>query len=265
MFNHLIESSSHRQEFKRRSSFFLFTTATYAFLFVITGVVSIYAYDAHLEEQNYEIMMLSPLDFAQPAATPIAEVERSRNTARDRSEIPERVIAMLSVNHPEVTRAAISVTPNQNLPLPETGPVRIGPHDAGVRYAGSGPATGAGRTVVEPSRIIVEAGDPPPVATPTPVVKKIITASRVLNSQAIFLPKPVYPIMAKQIRVQGTVNVQVLIDETGRVVSARAVSGHPLLVVEAQRAALQARFSPTMLGDRPVKVSGVITYNFVMQ
>ena len=70
--------------------------------------------------------------------------------------------------------------------------------------------------------------------------------------------------MAKQIRLQGQVSVQVLVDEFGRVVSAKAISGHPLLTLEAQKAALQARFSPTKLGDQPVKVSGVITYNFVL-
>ncbi len=86
-----------------------------------------------------------------------------------------------------------------------------------------------------------------------------------LNSEARLLPKPIYPQMARQIRLQGTVSVQVLIDETGKVVTAKAISGHPLLVVEAQKAAMQARFSPTLIGDQPVKVSGVITYNFVMQ
>ena len=70
--------------------------------------------------------------------------------------------------------------------------------------------------------------------------------------------------MAKQIHLQGQVNVQVVVDEFGRVVSAKAVSGHPLLIIEAQRAALQAKFSPTKIGDQAVKVSGVITYNFVL-
>jgi TonB family protein len=71
--------------------------------------------------------------------------------------------------------------------------------------------------------------------------------------------------MARQMRIQGTVGVQVLIDESGRVISAKAVSGNPALVHAAQKAALDARFSPTKLGDQPVKVSGVITYNFVLQ
>jgi TonB family protein len=86
-----------------------------------------------------------------------------------------------------------------------------------------------------------------------------------LNSRAIELPKPPYPAIAKQMHLQGLVSVQVLIDETGRVVSARAISGSPFLAVEAQRAAYQARFSPTFIGDQPVKVSGVITYNFLLQ
>jgi protein TonB len=60
------------------------------------------------------------------------------------------------------------------------------------------------------------------------------------------------------------VSVQVLVDLDGRVISAKALSGSPFLIVEAQKAALQARFSPTLLSDQPVKVSGVITYNFVL-
>ena len=58
MFNNLIESSSHAKEFKRRGSFLLFTTATYVVLFVVTGVISIYAYDARLEQQNLELVSL---------------------------------------------------------------------------------------------------------------------------------------------------------------------------------------------------------------
>jgi protein TonB len=61
------------------------------------------------------------------------------------------------------------------------------------------------------------------------------------------------------------VTVQVMIDESGNVVSARAVSGHPLLQQSAASAARQARFTPTTLGGRPVKVTGVLIYNFVAQ
>ncbi len=63
-------------------------------------------------------------------------------------------------------------------------------------------------------------------------------------------------------RRQGEVTVQVLIDEDGNVISAKAVSGDPILLPEAVRAARQARFKPTTLSGQPVKVSGLITYSF---
>jgi TonB family protein len=87
----------------------------------------------------------------------------------------------------------------------------------------------------------------------------------VINGNAIELPKPVYSAIAKAAHASGTVTVQVLIDESGKVVSARALSGHPLLQDESVKAAYRARFSPTLLSNQPVKVSGIITYNLAMQ
>ena len=86
-----------------------------------------------------------------------------------------------------------------------------------------------------------------------------------LNGKAVSLPKPAYPPIAKAARASGTVTVQVTIDESGKVVSARAVGGHPLLQQAAVQAAYGARFSPTQLSGQAVKVTGVITYNFVAQ
>lgn len=102
---------------------------------------------------------------------------------------------------------------------------------------------------------------PPPKPTPKPAPKTI--SGGVLNGKAISLPKPAYPAAARAVRASGQVTVQVLIDEEGRVVSASAGGGHPLLVPAALAAARGARFSPTLLSGQPVKVSGVITYNFV--
>ena len=85
----------------------------------------------------------------------------------------------------------------------------------------------------------------------------------VLNGKALYLPTPDYPAEARTAGASGSVVVQVLIDEQGNVTSARAVSGHPLLQQAAVNAAQQARFSPTTLMGEPVKVTGVITFNFV--
>jgi TonB family protein len=76
------------------------------------------------------------------------------------------------------------------------------------------------------------------------------------------LPKPEYPAIAKASHASGTVVVQVTVDEIGKVISAHAVSGHPLLQAAAVKAAYQARIEPTKLADRPVKVTGTLTYNF---
>ncbi|MGH9945695.1 MAG: TonB family protein [Pyrinomonadaceae bacterium] len=86
----------------------------------------------------------------------------------------------------------------------------------------------------------------------------------VLNGKAIDLPAPTYPAAAKAVRAAGTVTVQILIDENGDVVSAAAVSGHPLLRSAAAAAAREAKFSPTLLSGNPVKVSGILTYAFVL-
>ena len=123
MFTNLIESSSHAHEFKRRGSFFLFTTVTYFLLFAIAGLASIYAYDARLEDQNLEeIVMLSPVDLPAPPVAPVV-----RNTAPPRASDNNRSVAvrdnpMASVSHPELAPATISAKPNTNPPVPDRGP-----------------------------------------------------------------------------------------------------------------------------------------------
>jgi TonB family protein len=87
----------------------------------------------------------------------------------------------------------------------------------------------------------------------------------VLNGRAISLVVPKYPKEAKKARDSGQVRVQVLIDEQGIVVSAKAIEGPDSLREVAVRAALQSRFTPTRLMGQPVKVNGVIIYNFVAQ
>lgn len=88
---------------------------------------------------------------------------------------------------------------------------------------------------------------------------------RVKNGSLISKPQPVYPPIAKAARAQGVVTVQVLVSEDGKVMAAQAVSGHPLLRAAAVAAARQALFTPTLLDGKPVKVSGVVTYSFVLQ
>ena len=102
---------------------------------------------------------------------------------------------------------------------------------------------------------------PPQVEQPS---LRMLVKGGVLNGKAVSKPTPAYPPIAKAARASGTVVVQIVVDESGNVESARAVSGHPLLQQASVEAARRARFSPTFLSGEPVKVSGVITYNFVL-
>lgn len=85
----------------------------------------------------------------------------------------------------------------------------------------------------------------------------------ILNTLAIELPKPVYPAAAKKDRISGQVQVKVVLDETGKVVSAEATFGPEVLRAAAVEAAKRARFKPTLSGGVPQKVFGIVLYDFV--
>lgn len=99
--------------------------------------------------------------------------------------------------------------------------------------------------------------------TPPSLDGKTISGG-VLNAKAVSRPEPPYPPLAKAARASGPVIVKVTVDETGKVSSAEAIAGHPLLRSAAVAAARQATFKPTLLGGEPVKVTGLLTYNFVL-
>jgi protein TonB len=84
----------------------------------------------------------------------------------------------------------------------------------------------------------------------------------VLNGKATNLVLPVTPPIARAAKASGEVVVQIMIDEDGNVISATAASGHPLLRAAAVAAARESKFSPTRLSGQPVKVNGVLIYNF---
>ena len=270
MFTNLIESDSHRKEFKRRSSFFLVTVAAYALILSAAGVASIYAYDAQLEAQNADLV----LDYWVPPVQPVAPAVRPPTNQPPRRSTPSNAPVDRNVTVSERT-IAIARTDD---------PLKV-PDHAGTRASDVPPVTNnyriSNRNVDPPSTstnnsgcvtcngttpvVRVDDTAPPPV----PAVIKPPTTQRlpstVLQSKAISLPQPAYPALARQIHIGGTVSVQILVDEQGKVIAAQAVSGHPTLVGAAREAALRARFTPTILSGTPVKVQGVITYNFVMQ
>lgn len=110
-----------------------------------------------------------------------------------------------------------------------------------------------------PAKADVKEEPSPPAAPRAPI------SGGVLNGKAVSLVKPAYPAIARSAHASGTVTVQVLVNEEGNVISAHAVSGHPLLRPSAVAAARASKFTPTKLSGQPVKVAGVIIYNFQEQ
>ncbi len=140
------------------------------------------------------------------------------------------------------------------------------PNTGALRVAGEGNvklAESPDPNSDEPKQIRIGNADTPTLP-PDKVrgIKLRMISGGVLNGKAVSLPKPSYPPAALAVRASGAVAVQVLILEDGMVFSAKAVSGHPLLRSAASIAACGAKFTPTLLEGNPVKVSGVITYNF---
>jgi protein TonB len=125
------------------------------------------------------------------------------------------------------------------------------------------PGTGTGTILSSaPTKIVTTEEPPPPPPKPTPHAP---ISGGVLNGKAVRLVQPPYPPIARSAHASGQVTVQVLIDENGNVVAAHATNGHPLLQAAAVNAARSSKFTPTKLSGQPVKVNGVIIYNFVAQ
>jgi TonB family protein len=104
--------------------------------------------------------------------------------------------------------------------------------------------------------------EPPPPPAPNAILKPV--SGGVLNGTALSLPSPYYPESAKRMRISGVVAVEVIVDEAGKVMSAKATSGPATLRDVAVQAAQRARFSPTKLSGQPVRVSGMINYKFAL-
>jgi protein TonB len=106
--------------------------------------------------------------------------------------------------------------------------------------------------------------DPPKPAPRSvePDTRPVRVSSTVLQGKVIERRVPIYPELAKRIRLQGDVAVEVIISPEGRVESVRAISGHPMLTQSALDSAHAWRFGPTFLNGIPVRVTGVITFVF---
>jgi len=85
-----------------------------------------------------------------------------------------------------------------------------------------------------------------------------------MQGKLISSARPVYPVLAKSASVSGAVVLEVLVGKDGRVVLARALSGHPLLTGAARDAVMTWTYSPTLRAGEPVQVLTTVTVNFTL-
>jgi TonB family protein len=271
MFDNLVESEAGNKDLRSRRRYFAVSSIVVGILFTSAVVFSIYAAEYNIAAAGFELVELISPEEMEPVADDTEPPMRQSSTPPAGSQIPSRQIIMAAIEEsPGDVPAEISVTANKNLARP-TGNYELGRIDTDAtpgpgagsgRVAGATPASGGTLSAQKPEVEPAEHTDPPPPAIKPPASKPRTQSLGVINGKALSLPKPAYPPAAVALNLQGKVNVQVLIDESGKVISANALSGHPVLKAPAEKAALGAKFSTTYLSNVPVKVSGVIVYNF---
>ena len=202
---------------------------------------------------------LAKLTQAAPAAKPAMPAASAPANASPDSLQPAGAAQVKTVSATKTDAAARPAVVPASLaaaarPAPSVSQPEIAALDR-TKVTAAPAAAGASAPVVKD-----DGEDAPPRPAVRAPVKPI--SGGVLNGKAVKLPPPVYPLHARHARVTGTVTVEVVIDVTGKVISATATGGPELLHKAAEQAAMQARFSPTTLSGQPVKISGVIHYNF---
>jgi len=257
MFNKLVVSTNERRG-NRVVKFFCGTSLIYALVIVGVLALSVVISSPRLADTSERMLaLIAPPPPVAPAPAP-----------RPRDNTPPPVVPRNDPNH---------VT---NLDDVMREPVHARPAPPSVPFTGEGVVGGVDPVpgTIGPGVIGSNAPDPGPVPTPAPpaprqrdnapqvdATRPVRLTSTVLQGKAIERRTPTYPPLAKQIRLSGSVSVEVVIALDGRVEAARAINGHPLLVASVVEAARGWRFEPTLLNNTPVRVTGVIVFNFTMQ
>jgi TonB family protein len=200
------------------------------------------------------------LRMAQPAAAPasspaVSPAGSSNNASSPAGEMKNASLSLKpTINPPTVPSPGNNSSPVQKS---ATVPIVVKPSD---KLNGVGAVEVGALKSASLSTAVIKLDAEPPPPTPRPILKPV--SGGVLNGIAVSLPSPIYPETARRLRVSGSVTVEVIIDETGKVISAKAIDGPTALREVAVQAALRARFSPTKLSGQPVKVAGTISYKF---
>jgi protein TonB len=266
MLDQLVESKSNSRENKRRSEFLLAVFVIMISILLGSWTYSLFAKDFGMGGDDLSLTTLvAPVPVAdeEPPPKPEKQPEQKQPDVDVRKELIQNIMSS-PVKPPETISTVRNLVKEMRTDRltklgstdSDTG-VKVDASQARTVTEGGTSGLSQGGGTGEKSGEDADAPPPPPKKSPPKTI-----SGGVLNGKATSLPVPTYPPAARAINAKGTVTVQVKIDVNGRVVSASAVNGHPLLRAAAVSAAQRAKFSPTLLSGQPVEVTGVITYNF---
>ncbi len=178
----------------------------------------------------------------RPAVKPVraaqTEIHEGRVVAPNR--IPEQIAILQEDSSP---------------PAPPGGPDRWGVQ-GGIGHDAQGSSLW--------SNLIRPAPAAPPTPKPEAPQAPVTVGGDVQEGKAIYRPTPIYPPLARQARIQGTVVLEAIISRSGTIESLKLVQGHPMLVPAAMEAVRQWRYRPTLLNGEPVEVLTTITVHFML-
>lgn len=259
MFENLVESGSHSADLKRKGSFLAGFAVTYLVLIFIGLIAGIWWATANIDAQTLELTALI-------APVPVQAQQQKQEAKPEKIEVSKNVDVrrelIADVSRADLVPKEVSAKASDVPPVRKGVVTMVGSSNSNA-ISPVAPGSGTGQIISTPARVDVAEAPPPPPPKPTP--PKAPISGGVLNGKAVRLVQPPYPAIARSAHASGQVRVQIVIDENGNVISAAPVSGHPLLQGAAVSAARASKFTPTKLSGMPVKVSGVIIYNFVAQ
>ena len=251
MFDKLVESTKEKKGRLARR-LFLATVAVYAVALTAIGVATVIGFRPALAE-GYDV-----LSILNPPPVP---------------SVPDRSSVQIKPNLKSAPDPGF-VAPVKIIPLPPEDELsKLLGERKPITLSVAGAPLGIGRGDGMPGGANTGEAPPPPPPTPTPVAKPAATpapdtvvrlTSKLTQGRVLRRVQPPYPAIARQARIQGSVQVQIDISETGAVTNVTPLSGHPLLRDAALQAARQWQFIPTELNGHRVRAIGMITFNFTL-
>jgi protein TonB len=234
-----------------KTKYTVFASFLFQMVLVSVGIILPLIYTQSLPAYQLVAMFMAPPPPPPPPPPPAAIVKIVK-------VIPREFDAG-KLLQPKAIPKNIAIIKEEDMPPPTTISGVVGGVPGGIPGGTPGGVIGGiiSATAVAPP-------PPPKVEAPKAAPQRIRVGGNVQKANLINAPKPVYPPLARQARIQGTVKLNAVISKEGAIEQLTVVTGHPLLIPSALEAVKQWRYKPTLLNGEPVEVITQIDVNFTL-